>query len=523
MKLLAMLGVRLSSVYMSVAGMLTESYLQAVGELKKDVVSGRFPIPSDLSEDLKNTIRKCLTLDRRKRLGVRHALEGDPWLTDHGRLSDPFRNDSTTSEEDVRLRTDRERARRKFLQDMEEEKRNGYQIRRTVIYHPINASIYYTSTQLHSASLEDSIHIQEILRAELFQEIRVILDQVKLRPVKNISLSDLKSPFHHIFRKFKLPDNKRLRKSSSSLNFAQLYKRVIKDQISYYTIECNVRAVSSTTAVSGCSSTSLSTFSLDRRVQTSIPPSAHRVQPSEQDEYELILLVRSACELLGITYKHDSKTQLQCLLTLRNYVEQDKQDHAKRKSTDPNFKSSQSRDNSDVQSATSTRTSYDRGRRQPYRRSQLSQDTCSAGGASSSGLSDNSWSSRWNRGVKRFSLPQLHFHPYSNLYQRQQNQGIWSNSIPISSSATPGSLAGQPGQQQQQNQHATHFPEAISFEDGTAVFTVDAFAVPVHNSKSEQLRIVALRFSHVKGSTKVFKLATGWINGVLASHINQSK
>ncbi|KAI9499642.1 kinase-like domain-containing protein, partial [Zychaea mexicana] len=152
-------------------------HARTVGELKKDVVSGNYPMPCHLSEDLKSTIRKCLSLDRRKRLGVRQALQGDPWLNDHGRLEDPFSrnsNNNLNAEEAIRLRTDRERSRRQYLRDMEEEKRKGLRIRKTAIYHPVNTTVYFTGSVAHSAisSVDENFDKVELMRANLFQEIR---------------------------------------------------------------------------------------------------------------------------------------------------------------------------------------------------------------------------------------------------------------------------------------------------------------------------------------------------------------
>ncbi|KAI8148805.1 kinase-like domain-containing protein [Fennellomyces sp. T-0311] len=508
-------------LYRITAGHEPFGHARTVGELKKDVVSGNYPMPCHLSDDLKSTIRKCLSLDRRRRLAVRQALQDDPWLNDHGKLDDPFSKSTQNVDEAIRLRTDRESSRRQHLRDMDEEKRKGYRIRKTVIYHPINASTYFTGSITHSANVDENMDMVELMRADLFQEIRVILEQVRLRPIHHMSMTDLRTPFLHIFRKFKLPEHARIRKTTSTLNFSQLYKRVTKDQINYYTIECNVRAISSTTAVSGYSTTSLSTNSLNNNDSTpALPPvpppfpSVHdTLSPQQQDEYELILLIQSACELLGISYKHESKSQLQCVLTLRNYAPEQRS-----KGSPPKQHHGASRDNSEVASGASTPG------RQRRRKSQLSQED-----SGSSDFSDHSWASRWNRGLKRLSLPMLynHFH-HTNLNQHQK---IWSNSIQVSSSAAPGSLASTGGASSKHH-HPRQPPQPqpsqldndLSTDDGMAVFMVEAFAVLPHHTKpnkrdSQQLqRIVGLRFSSVKGSSKVFKLATGWIGGVLNSN-----
>lgn len=444
-------------------------------------------MPGHLSESLQNTIRKCLSLDRRQRLGVKQALAGDPWLNDHGRLSDPFKAEADDA---VQLRTDKELAKR----DMEEEERRGFRIRKTPIYHPINTSIYFTGTIPATPDLEENLKALDLMRAELFQAVRSIIDQVQLRPLQNVSLVEIKSPINHIFRKFKpssssSPDSLSLRKTTSTLNISQLYKRVTKDQINYYSLEHNVRAISPTTAVSGYSSATLSTFSLENNVI------AGQQGSQEQDAFELILLVRSACELLGVTYKHESKTQLLCILTMRNHVEK------------PSRRRSEAAGGgSTLQSGMHSGTSVPKQRR----RSHLSHDSASSVG------SERSWAERWHRGLRRISFPLLHQSNHAPA------QGIWSNSIHLNSSAAPGSMAStgqhqQQRQQQQREQQDNSSPIPVMSEDGTTTFTIEAFSVPLQKKVENHRRIVAVRFSNVKGSHKVFKLATGWISSVLAS------
>lgn len=461
-------------------------YNLAVGELKKDVVGANYPMPDHLSDDLQRTIRKCLTLDRRRRLGVRQVLEDDAWLSNHGALPSPFDQiDAAVVEDTTRVRVDRERLRRQYLRDMEERGRSGMlpTIRKTVMYHPINASIYFTGAMQHSPSLEESLRTKELMRADLYKEIRVIINQVRLRPVANASM---KPPLvQHFLQKFKRGNNsstpvlstkQTIRRSTSALHFSHLYKKAAKDQVNYYTIECNVRAVSSTTAVSSNASNDVPTPSIP------IPPQPHYSTP-HQDEYELILLVRSACELLGITYRHESKTRLLCVLTLRNYREDPGQLKEKH-----------------------------HHHQQQHQQARRASSQMTSGGTSehtSSVLSDNSWASK----LKRLSLPLLsnHFHNHN-----QQQARIWSNSIQINSSATPASVAS--GQQHAEPSSSSTQPMTTSSsEDGTAMFAIEAFAIQSTKQQQQQQRVVALRYSCVNGSTKVYKLATGWVGGVLSS------
>lgn len=463
-----------------------------MGELKKDVVGANYPMPDHLSDDLQRTIRKCLTLDRRRRLGVRQVLEDDAWLSNHGALPSPFDQiDAAVVEDTTRVRVDRERLRRQYLRDMEERGRSGMlpTIRKTVMYHPINASIYFTGAMQHSPSLEESLRTKELMRADLYKEIRVIINQVRLRPVANASM---KPPLvQHFLQKFKRGNNsstptlsttkQTIRRSTSALGFSHLYKKAAKDQVNYYTIECNVRAVSSTTAVSSNASNDVPTPSIP------IPPQPHHSTP-HQDEYELILLVRSACELLGITYRHESRTRLLCVLTLRNYREDPGQLKEKHH--------------------------HHQQQQQQYHQARRASSQMTSGGTSehtSSVLSDNSWASK----LKRLSLPLLsnHFHNHN-----QQQARIWSNSIQINSSATPASVAS--GQQHYDAACASSSTQSMttsSSEDGTAMFAIEAFAIQPTKQQQQQQRVVALRYSCVNGSTKVYKLATGWVGGVLSS------
>ncbi|KAI7878810.1 kinase-like protein [Lichtheimia hyalospora FSU 10163] len=475
-------------LYRMTVGSETFGHARTVGELKKDVVGANYPMPDHLSDDLQRTIRKCLTLDRRRRLGVRQVLDDDAWLSNHGALPSPFQQIDAAVEDTTRVRVDRERLRRQYLRDMEERGRSGMlpTIRKTVMYHPINASIYFTGVMQHSPSLEESLRTKELMRADLYKEIRVIINQVRLRPIANASM---KAPLvQHILQKFKrgsnnsssigLSTHQSIRRSTSILHFSHLYKKAAKDHVSYYSIECNVRAVSSTTAVSSNASNDIPTPSIP--IPSQLPYTTHH-----QDEYELILLVRSACELLGITYRHESRTRLVCVLTLRNYREDPGQ-----------FKE-----------------------KHYHHQARRASSQMTSGGTSehtSSVLSDNSWASK----LKRLSLPMLsnHFHNHN-----QQQARIWSNSIQINSSATPASVAS--GQQHYEGNTGVNAAESssatsqqmTSSEDGTAMFAIEAFAIQPTKQQQQQHRVVALRYSYVNGSTKVYKLATGWVGGVLSS------
>ncbi|KAI7861812.1 kinase-like domain-containing protein, partial [Spinellus fusiger] len=165
------------SLFRMTAGFEPFAHAHTVGELRKDVVHGNYPMPEHLSQGLQRTIRKCLAVDRRKRIALRVALKGDAWLNDNGRLPDLFAEKSVSIEacdgdEAVRLRLEKDRNKRQYMKDMEDERQTGVRAKRTVIYHPLSECIYYTSPTPHSPKPEENHRTQELLRAELFQEIK---------------------------------------------------------------------------------------------------------------------------------------------------------------------------------------------------------------------------------------------------------------------------------------------------------------------------------------------------------------
>ncbi|KAI8384320.1 kinase-like domain-containing protein [Radiomyces spectabilis] len=500
------------SLFRMTAGFEPFAHARTVGELKKDVLSRNYPMPPHLSEPLKRTIQKCLAVDRRQRMGVRHTLKDDPWLNDDGKLEDLFKDKTTISYVDDassvnndmdnsnRSRLEKERARSQFIRDMQEEQRRGYRVKKTVIYHPYNASIYFTNGIAHSRDTEENFETYELIRRDLFHEFKLLLQQVHLQPMRNMPLSDLKSPIQHILRKFKRTSHeKQLRRSSSALNLSQLYQRVTKDQVFYYTIQSNVCAVSSTTVVSGCSSHSMSTFSVDNRmpsVTTTKPRLPHLATQQQRDEYELLLIVCSACEFLGVSYKHESKSRLACLLTLRDYTVQ-----RKRASQVYSLIS---------RSTSSNVTNISVPSLAPTHR-QLSSDAVSYASYSDK-ISEGSQTHWWARQMKRLSLP--------------IQSSPWSNTIHLSSTALRSNLpmGGHErlsSQQHQPSRSSTAGNKATTPSDeGTTLFMIEVFSVPATKTST---RIVGLRFSKMKGSSKAFKLATGWISCALASNNESSE
>ncbi|KAL0097068.1 kinase-like domain-containing protein [Phycomyces blakesleeanus] len=536
------------TLFRMTAGFEPFAHAHTVGELRKDVVHGNYPMPSHLSPGLQKTIRKCLSVDRRKRVALKVALKGDGWLNDDGRLPDlladkktPSTSDDPDADETTRARLERDRVKRQYMKDMEDERESSRGVKKTVIYHPISTCIYYTSSTPHTSKMEDNYRAQELLRAELFQEIQANVHQFQLQLIPNLPLSDVKSPLHHIFRKFRrseqplnslaTPPQARLRKTTSTMSLSQLYQRVTKDQINYYTIQPTCPLSSSTTTTTSHSidrsTTTLSSFSIPNSLRHtgSIEPT-----PAPAEEHDLLLLVRAACEILGITYQHDGKTRLTCVLTLRNFTIE------KNRGTwfYSLVRDGPSSSTPNLLAHKSSRTSND-----PW--------TTQAQSSGSSIIEKTKTGSRWSRQFKRLSIP-LHQLPWSNSVNlnssaaiSQQGSQTPANSPPIGPTAAiitahahaPTTPIADPAATTNTNNAAgvpttpTVNPADDPFgsnKDGTAIFSIEAFSVPPSNTGIQrnkddtgtQHRMVAIRFSKTSGSTKVFKLASGWISGVLS-------
>ncbi|KAI9260563.1 kinase-like domain-containing protein [Phascolomyces articulosus] len=470
-------------------------------QLKKLVISGQYPMPDTFSPGLQQTIRKCLSVDRRKRLGIRLALKEDAWLNDDGRLPDLF---ADTDRDYFPLTSDRERTRQRYLKDLEEEKQRGCHVKKTILYHPINPSIYFTSRSMHYTPYsrrDEVVQAQEVLQKELIKKVRAQLKQAYLQPLPS---AEIHSPFHRLLRKLKMPHNhnnshgngqqqQKLKKTASTLSLSQLYQRVAKDQLTYY-----------------------------------------QIQGSESD---MVILVRAACELLGITYRHDNPLRLTCVMTMHN---------------GNNNEGSGSwfhglRDKNKTKTAASSSTpmlnnQHSSSQDQQGHGSQQQQDqytnasfataaTVDGPGQRSSLLSNNSTSTnRWSRTFKRLSMPFTHqqdtvMMPWSQSFQlhsstqhyssHHQNHHSQQQQQQQPSHSQQGQ--GQSSDQQQPNSDSSLDPEQE--KESTVLFTIEAFIA------SNQ--VMGLRYSKLEGSAKVFKYAKGWITGVLAynteSHIQQQQ
>ncbi|KAG2224891.1 hypothetical protein INT45_010840 [Circinella minor] len=451
-------------------------------QLKKYVVSGNYPMPENLSSELQQTIRKCLSVDRRKRLGVRLALKDDPWLNDHGQLPDLF---ADTDRDYFPLTTDRERTRQRYLKDMEEEKRRGCHVKKTILYHPINPSIYFTSRSMHYtpySKRDEVVQAQELLQKNLIKTVRTQLKQAQLQPLPS---ADMHSPLYRLLRKFKMPQQlhhhhhhhhtspaeqqpqqQRLKKTASTLSLSQLYQRVTKDQITYYQV-----------------------------IGT---------------EKEMVVLVRAACELLGITYRHDSPLRLACVMTMHNCDTNNNEGSGswfhglkdRKKTTASSSTPILNNNNSNSQQQQDQHGSQQQDQ---YTNASFATAATDVPGQRSSLLSNNSTSTgnnRWSRTFKRLSMP------FSN--QQDTVMMPWSQSFQLQSSTHHHSSHHHQQQQQQQQQTTSQSNNSGSEQEkeSTVVFTIEAFVATGN--------VIGLRYSRVEGSGKVFKYAKGWITGVLA-------
>ncbi|KAI9023496.1 kinase-like domain-containing protein [Phycomyces nitens] len=276
------------ALFRMTAGFEPFSHAHTVGELKKDVCSGNFPMPDKLSAGLQATIRKCLETDRRRRMTVLQALGNDPWLTDYGRLPCPVIDGPMTTY-DASFIPDmascERRTRRQHLRDVTDQ--NPGVTQRTLIFHPVNTSTYFTPPSSGSFSQHfphRHPHI-ETLRTELLHTIRTNIHQLGMRPAER---------WETISNRFRSPILSPTRPKDQSFQLASVVSRWTKDRV-YLAFLHNP---GSSTASSWSSSDLL--------------PCPVRT------ERDLMILLQQTCQLMGITYMDQSTTQLRCMFTLRD-------------------------------------------------------------------------------------------------------------------------------------------------------------------------------------------------------------
>ncbi|KAI7899071.1 kinase-like domain-containing protein [Cokeromyces recurvatus] len=522
------------------------SHAKSPSELKKYIISQNYTLPSHISQELGHTIQKCLSMNRYDRLSLKTFLSNDPWFNNFGALEDIFEEHasncnynaleateslalSTKTDDTNQIYSSAQNYKKQCKQDLQVEKQKLFKIPKTIIYHILHPSTYFTSSSAnHSSKHPIDLKSQFETIHELNKNLLDILKQVQLCSIQDNS-SDLKSPISHLFRKQKkkedLPiecsvmleqNKKQLLKSFSALNLSQLYQRVTKDHISYFTIQCNsIHTGSSTTVISNCSASS-STFVSEKKshhhrpsfsmnnLSNTLPDMTtrgnlnHELQDTNQ--LEMIKILRLACEILGITFYQATSTKLVCLLTIRNdyttYIKDKRLSHS---NLYPPYRRFSILDEEDTV---------------PYPRH------CSTISAYSSQQSSEGW---WSRQKRRLSAPFL-------LQQQQQQQQQSSSSLGLSS--TPGLVLGnsshhdllsmgRAAQEKIFECSENEDRETSSF----VLLTMDVVSLskrrcnksPDENN-NESAHIVAVKYSKIKGSNKIFKLVKSWMQMILTQN-----
>lgn len=469
----------------------SSSLYLAVGELKKDVCKCNFPMPNTLSPELQATIRKCLQVDRRKRMTLRQALKDDPWLTNNNKLPCPVSSSPRTVFEEAMVVTGEERedrdskTRNQFMMDLERDAQNSNKVRRTVIYHPINPSTYYTTKAGSSQSMATTtnnnntagaqVQNVELLRSELLQSIR---SRAKRLGIKSAERWDtLKSPgfkslfsFHH-HQKKKEPlfasSSQTSTHSNTSRTLSEIVQRLAKDQVYHFQLTNQPFSSNPSRPPSLSSSTSTSSFSSSMDAVDSALDNIEDEMLSleKKSSKEVMALLKQTCQLMGITYLQDSPTSLRCVLTLRSGPKK----VVSTSSSSANLLSPAASNYPAPPPVTAPK----------YVRKQS--QTSSVGTVMGADESSR----------KRLSLPLISH---------------------LTSSMTT-SFFGRSKPRHSMDETATVIPQQMTkrnHKEGTAMFTIQ---IENHKRRSDKL---SFRFSKQQGSNTVFKMAGGWVAGVLA-------
>ncbi|KAI8369174.1 kinase-like domain-containing protein [Choanephora cucurbitarum] len=542
------------------AGVELFSHAKTPTELKKYIVSRHYKFPSHLSPEIQQTIQKCLALDRYDRLSLKSFLSNDAWFNNYGTLEDVFQQrmsntlynalgateayaKSVKSDDTDQIQINAQNSKRQCKLDLQEERRRGMKVPKTVIYHITNPATYFTGPAHHSSQQPIDLEAQSQVIAELNQSLLVTLRQVNLQQIH--SVTDLKSPISHLFRKFKRSDSlqipechepkQQLRKAASALNLSQIYQRVAKDHICYFSIQCNIHTGSSTTVISGYSTSSTFVSAepngkrtkqnrrLSRRLSavffSNTLPDLHTSQqdeePSEAEQMkcsqsEFLKIVRLVCEILGITYYQTGSTQLVCLLTLRN---------CNKKAIVASQQQQQHHQNSLFRSKLFSSSD----RLSEINRQHKQTNSSISNSSTHSSTNTTTW---WNRQVHRISAP---FSSQSNLLT---NGSSAAGGLVLGNSSynllSTGRLTQQEQQLQQQKQHENDQDEIKQDSDepdGFSMLSIDVSSVSSskNNEDGTPLQVIAVRYSKLRGSNKVFKLAKGWIQMILSQNSNEKK
>lgn len=497
-------------------------------------MSHRYQLSTHLSPELQDTIKKCLAIDKYDRLSLKSFLSHDAWFNNFGQLADLFEervpnalyHANEITEAYGRHRQDQvsysQTSKKLCLQDLQQEKERGVKIKKTVIYHITNASTYFTGTAPHASRQPIDLDGQKVAKTELHERILKTLAQIRLQHVHHVA--DLGSPISHLFRKLKKVNvmDKKIQRSSSALNLSQLYQRVAKDHISYYTMQpsCVPTTTSSTTFVSAYSNSTLnsSTPTLEHHQQKRTLPSGKNrllsnrlsmvffsnTQPEfnlnqeygimdpdqlDRNQAEMIRIVRLVCDILGITYYQSTRTQLICLLTLKN----------SKKHTSPQ---PQPQKRHSLLFRSRLYPSTDRLSEMNKRQS----NSFISESSNYSGTTTNTtgW---FSRQVHRLSA--------------QFSSGMENTTQLFTVSSHDLLNLGRTELEQQVQQEEEQQPqEEEEGGDGFVTLSIDVASIQSnkYNEDGSPVQAVSLRYSRLKGSTKVFKLAKGWIQTILAQN-----
>lgn len=440
-------------------------------------------MPSTLSPALQATIRKCLQVDRRKRMTLRQVLKDDPWLTNNGKLHCPVSISPKTVFEETMVmqegdREDRDnKTRKQFMKDLEQDAQTANKVRRTVIYHPLNTSTYYTTKAGSSQSMTSAgaqVQNVELLRSELLQSIRSRARRLGMKSaerwdsLKSPSLKSLLfSSFHHK-KKDSLFATSSQTSTSSSRSLSEIVQRITKDQVYHFQLTNHHQYTHSSRPPSLSSSTSTSSLSssMDARDSAVAAIEDEIMSIEKKSSREVMALLKQTCQLMGITYVQDSPISLHCVLTLRSSPKK-----TTRTSSSATLLSPPSTSNSPAPPPISAHT---------RRQSQTSSMGTSMGDETS-------------HHRKRLSLPLLSHLTSSmtiSFFGRSRPRHSMDESSTVNRSVSPD------GNKRKQ-------------KEGTAMFTIQ---LESHKKKVDR---ISLRFSKQQGSNTVFKMAGGWVAGVM--------
>ncbi|KAI9482705.1 MAG: kinase-like domain-containing protein [Benjaminiella poitrasii] len=459
------------SLYRMTVGVEPFSKASTVGILRRDVTTGNFTIPDTISKELRNTIMKCMAVDKTKRARVYLALKGDDWLTNNGTLPDiPHYDTQITLTSSYTMEETEKTLKYMYMKDIEEEKKSKKLIKRTIVCHPKSPSMYFTSLIIpHSSKSEDIFSNSERQRHAHLQRINDISYQIQLFPARNAGIN--KSPFRHLLRKLKQPDT--LRKSASNMSLSQLYQRVAKDQIHYYMFSLSPQVAIQLTGIGE------SSLSLQENI-------------IKQDEVTMMLVICGICDTMGISYHRTANDRLICVMALNDYIDDYNKPPSSRSST-ANL-SDTNRSSSQVGNSRFSKfkrlTSHVISSFLPHHSSTL--------------VAQDSRSVRLSPFLNTNGGSNSHFTIANNMHRNIVNRSSQSS--------------------HQSQTMATSMPTegegVLKKPPGIAVFSIEIISLSKDIQKN---RVVAVKLSKFEGSSKVFRIACGWITGVIRQNITTTQ